>query len=147
MLDARKPILSSSRTTVSPGAPRSRTSAEIDLRLSSISLHLPNTSIRSACAPLVMNVFVPFTTIVSPRGSKRVVMPVASDPAFGSVACAVDGRVLTMHRRDVLVVVNTGAEAATVEVGDREVLFATPSGVTRAGGTLGVPPHAGALLR
>jgi maltooligosyltrehalose trehalohydrolase len=74
-------------------------------------------------------------------------LPQLTDPAFGSVACAVDGRVLTMHRRDVLVVVNTGAEAATVEVGDREVLFATPSGVTRAGGTLGVPPHAGALPR
>ena len=60
-------------------------SAEIAPRLSAISLHFPKTSMRSACAPLVMKVLVPVTAISSPRGSKRVVMPVASDPAVGSV--------------------------------------------------------------
>ena len=69
-----------------------------------------------------------------------------TDPGFGTISCTVDGSLFTMRRGDLLVVVNTGGAPATVEAGDRDVLFETPSGVTRDGGTLTVPPHAGALL-
>ena len=51
-----------------------------------------------------------------------------------------------MRRGDLLVVVNTGDSATEVEVGDREVLFETPSGVVVRDGVLSVPAHAGALL-
>ena len=45
------------------------------------------------------------------------------------------------------VVVNTG-ETEVVVVDERtEVLFSTPAGVVADGGTITVPPHAGALLR
>jgi len=43
-------------------------------------------------------------------------------------------------------VVNTGADAVTLDVGEREVLFATPSGVALDAGSLAVPGHAGSLL-
>ena len=80
-------------------------------------------------------------------GTLRRELPQLTDPSFGSVSCAVDGRVLSMRRGDLLVVVNTGEEPAEVQVGDREVLFETPAGVGVRDGVASVPPHAGALLR
>jgi maltooligosyltrehalose trehalohydrolase len=80
-------------------------------------------------------------------GRLRRELPQLTDPSFGSVSCTVEGRVLTMRRGDLLVVVNTGEEAAEVQVGERDVLFETPAGVGVRGGTASVPPHAGALLR
>jgi hypothetical protein len=52
-----------------------------------------------------------------------------------------------MRRGDLLVVVNAGAAPAELEVGEREVLFETPTGVKVVDGRLAVPGHAGALLR
>jgi maltooligosyltrehalose trehalohydrolase len=52
-----------------------------------------------------------------------------------------------MRRGDLLVVVNAGDTAATTEVGPREVLFETPTGVALEGTTLSLPPHTGAMLR
>ena len=51
-----------------------------------------------------------------------------------------------MTRGDLLVVVNFGDEPATVEVGHRDLVFETESGVDLDGGELTLPPHAGALL-
>ena len=79
-------------------------------------------------------------------GRLRRELPQLTDPSFGSVSCTVEGRLLTMRRGDLLVVVNTGADAVTLDVGDREVLFETPSGVTIDAGALAVPGHAGTLL-
>ncbi len=73
-------------------------------------------------------------------------LPQLTDPSFGSVSCTVDDRVFTMRRGDLLVVVNTGERSAEVEVGDREVLFETPTGVVLDGGALTVPAHVGALV-
>ncbi|HEY6932628.1 MAG TPA: malto-oligosyltrehalose trehalohydrolase [Marmoricola sp.] len=79
----------------------------------------------------------------------RRTIPALTDPSFSTVSCTVDedARVFTMRRGDVLVVVNFGDSAASVEVGDRDVLFETPSGVAAGEGVLSLPPHAGALLR
>ena len=44
-----------------------------------------------------------------------------------------------MRRGDVLVAVNFGETAVTVAVGEREVLFGTPSGVTVSEGTMTLP--------
>ena len=79
-------------------------------------------------------------------GGLRRELPQLTDPSFGSVSCTVDGRLFTMRRGDLMVVVNTGDSAVSLEVGEREVLFGTPSGVTVDGGTLSVPAHAGTLL-
>lgn len=79
-------------------------------------------------------------------GELRRTLPQLTDPSFGAVSCTVTGRVLTMTRGDLLVVVNTGAEPAEVEVGEREVLFATPAGVDVRAGTALLPAHAGGLL-
>lgn len=79
-------------------------------------------------------------------GRLRRELPQLTDPAFGSVSCTVDGRLFTMGRGDLLVVVNTGDEPATTEVGEREVLFETPAGVDVRDGVLSVPAHAGAIL-
>ena len=73
-------------------------------------------------------------------------LPQLTDPSFGSVSCTVEGRLFTMRRGDLLVVVNTGAEAVTLEVGEREVLFETPAGVSVEAGLLSVPAHGGTLL-
>ncbi|WP_210648891.1 malto-oligosyltrehalose trehalohydrolase [Nocardioides sp. SYSU D00065] len=73
-------------------------------------------------------------------------LPQLTDPAFGSVSCTVEGRLFAMRRGDLLVVVNTGDDAASLEVGERDVLFETPAGVTLDGATLSVPAHAGCLL-
>ena len=80
-------------------------------------------------------------------GRLRRELPQLTDPSFGSVSCTVEGRLFTMRRGDLLVVVNTGEEPATLDVAEREVLFETPTGVRVDGGTVTVPPHAGALLR
>lgn len=74
-------------------------------------------------------------------------LPELTDPAFGSVSCSVEGRLFTMRRDDLLVVVNAGETPVSVTVDAVEVLFQTPAGVTLGEGTLEVPPHAGALLR
>jgi maltooligosyltrehalose trehalohydrolase len=74
-------------------------------------------------------------------------LPQLTDPSFGSVSCSVDGRLFTMRRDDLLVVVNAGEVPATLDVDAGEVLFQTPTGVALDGGTLEVPPHTGALLR
>ncbi|GAA1446474.1 malto-oligosyltrehalose trehalohydrolase [Mycobacterium cookii] len=79
-------------------------------------------------------------------GRLRRELPQLTDPEFGAVSCTVDGRLFTMRRDDVLVVVNTGDSATELEVGDREVLFETPAGVVVRDGVLSVPAHAGALL-
>ena len=83
--EARIPILSSVRSTVKPGAPFSITRAVIEPRSSSISDHLPNSRIKSATSPEVMKILPPSMTTSSPSGAKRVFIPVASDPAPGSV--------------------------------------------------------------
>ena len=83
--EARWPILSSMRVVEKPGVPFSTTSAEIAPLASAISDHLPNNSIRSQTLPLVMKVLPPSTMISSPAGVNLVVMPVASEPALGSV--------------------------------------------------------------
>jgi maltooligosyltrehalose trehalohydrolase len=80
-------------------------------------------------------------------GRLRRELPELTDPAFGSVSCDVDGRLFSMRRGDLLVVVNAGAEPVEVEVGEREVLFETPSGVSVGDGRMIVPAHAGALVR
>ena len=79
-------------------------------------------------------------------GRLRRELPQLTDPAFGSVSCTVEGRLFTMRRGDLLVVVNAGDTAATTEVGEREVLFETPAGVDVRDGVLSVPAHAGTLL-
>ena len=79
-------------------------------------------------------------------GRLRRELPQLTDPAFSSVSCTVEGRLFTMRRGDVLVAVNFGESAVTVDVGKREVLFATPAGVTMSEGTMTLPRHAGALL-
>ncbi len=65
--------------------PFSKINAEIAWRGSSTSLHFPNSRIRSATSPLVINILPPETTILSPSGVNRVVICVASEPASGSV--------------------------------------------------------------
>ena len=80
-------------------------------------------------------------------GRLRRELPQLTDPDFGAVSCTVDGRLFTMRRGDLLVVVNTGDSATELEVGEREVLFETPAGVVVRDGVLSVPAHAGALLR
>lgn len=79
-------------------------------------------------------------------GRLRRELPQLTDPAFGSVSCTVEGRLFTMRRGDLLVVVNAGDEPATTDVGEREVLFETPAGVVVRDGALSVPAGAGALL-
>jgi maltooligosyltrehalose trehalohydrolase len=76
----------------------------------------------------------------------RRTIPALTDPAFASTSCTVEGRVFTMQRGDVLMVVNFGDTAASVPAGSRSVIFETPSGVSLIDGALSVPPHAGALL-
>ena len=80
-------------------------------------------------------------------GRLRRELPQLTDPDFGAVSCTVDGRLFTMRRGDLLVVVNTGGSATELQVGEREVLFETPAGVVVRDGVLSVPAHAGALLR
>jgi len=88
-------------------------------------------------------------------GRLRRQLPEVTDPAFTGVECTADEerRVFTMLRAGTLwTAVNFGDTATDLEVprGDRssaEVLFSTPAGAELAGGTLRLPPHAGALVR
>ena len=68
-----------------PGVPFSTTIAEIASFAPAISDHFPKSRIRSATSPLEMKVLPPSITTASPAGVKRVFMPVASEPALGSV--------------------------------------------------------------
>ncbi len=77
----------------------------------------------------------------------RRTIPALTDPSFASTSCTVDGRVFTMQRGDVLMVVNFGDGPASLPAGSRAVVFETPSGVSLTYGSLSLPPHAGALLR
>jgi maltooligosyltrehalose trehalohydrolase len=77
----------------------------------------------------------------------RRTIPALTDPSFSSTSCAVEGRVFTMQRGDVLMVVNFGDDAASVPADSRSVIFETPSGVSLTDGSLSLPAHAGALLR
>jgi maltooligosyltrehalose trehalohydrolase len=80
-------------------------------------------------------------------GRLRRELPQLTDPSFGSVSCAVEGRLFTMRRDDLLVVVNAGEVEVTMDVEPGgEVLFQTPTGVVLDEGTLTVPAHAGALV-
>ncbi|RYB95128.1 malto-oligosyltrehalose trehalohydrolase [Nocardioides oleivorans] len=69
-----------------------------------------------------------------------------TDPDFATVSCSVDGRLFTMRRGDLVVLVNAGETEVSVDVDAHEVLFETPSGVELDDGLLTIPPHAGALL-
>lgn len=80
-------------------------------------------------------------------GRLRRELPQLTDPSFDEVSCSVEGRLFTMRRGDLLVVVNVGETEVTLDVDATEVLFETPSGVELDGGTVVVPPHGGALLR
>lgn len=80
-------------------------------------------------------------------GRLRRELPQLTDPSFEEVSCSVEGRLFTMRRGDLLVVVNVGETEVTLDVDATEVLFETPSGVELDGATVVVPPHGGALLR
>jgi maltooligosyltrehalose trehalohydrolase len=76
-------------------------------------------------------------------------LPQLTDPSFEHVRCTADEetRLFTMHRRDVVVVVNFGTEPASTEVdAGLTMLFETESGVDLAETTVTLPGHAGALL-
>ncbi len=85
VVEARMPILSSLRPKESPGVSLGTYSAEMASLAFAVPSIFPKTRYRSATSPLVMKILFPSTTISSPSGMKRVVMPVASDPALGSV--------------------------------------------------------------
>ncbi len=93
----------------------------------------------------------------------RRARPELTDPSFASVTAQADEKtgVFTLRRTPTggraalgnpagsLLVVNTSAHEATVEVGATGpggVLFAGPGGVTLSGTTLRVPPHVGAVV-
>lgn len=80
-------------------------------------------------------------------GRLRRELPQLTDPAFGSVSCSVEGRLFTMRRGDLVLLVNAGETEVSVPVDASEVLFATPAGVDLDDGTITVPAHVGALLR
>jgi len=89
----------------------------------------------------------------------RRALPELTDPAFTHVRCEVDEerRMFLMERSvtrrgvvhggAVAIVVNFGDDQAQVDLHVGEVLFQTPSGVTRTDSTLTLPAHAGALVR
>ncbi|HEU4810999.1 MAG TPA: malto-oligosyltrehalose trehalohydrolase [Nocardioides sp.] len=76
--------------------------------------------------------------------------PELTDPSLDHVSCTVDeqSRLFTMHRGDLVIVVNFGDAPATVDLGGPgEVLFETFAGVDLgASGALTLPRHAGALV-
>jgi maltooligosyltrehalose trehalohydrolase len=82
-------------------------------------------------------------------GELRRTLPELTDPAFTHVRCEVDEerRLFVMHRGEATIAVNFGDAPAPMEVGDVELLFETPSGITLADGVLTLPAHAGALVR
>jgi maltooligosyltrehalose trehalohydrolase len=76
-------------------------------------------------------------------------LPQLTDPSFARTRCMVDeeSRLFTMHRGEVVVVVNFGDHAVTTEVRLGLVAcFETGSGVELDGSALTLPGHAGALL-
>jgi maltooligosyltrehalose trehalohydrolase len=76
-------------------------------------------------------------------------LPELTDPAFARNRCVIDEdtRLFTLHRGDVVIVVNFGTEPTTTTVGDGlDLRFETESGVDLDGATLTVPGHGGALL-
>jgi maltooligosyltrehalose trehalohydrolase len=79
----------------------------------------------------------------------RRARPELTDPAFGHNACLVDeeARLFEMWRGDLHVVVNFGDAEAVIELDEPgELLFETGPGVTVAGTTLTLAPHAGAVV-
>ena len=74
--------------------------------------------------------------------------PDLTDPDFRRTRCTVDedARTFTMTRGRLLVALNLGEQPATLEVGERPVLFATPAGGQVRGGVVELAPHAGVLL-
>jgi maltooligosyltrehalose trehalohydrolase len=74
--------------------------------------------------------------------------PELTDPAFARVACTVDeaARVFVMKRGELLVAANLGEAEATIGVGVGSLLFETGPGVSLAGRTLHLSPHAGAVV-
>ncbi|WP_246210383.1 malto-oligosyltrehalose synthase [Nocardioides piscis] len=83
-------------------------------------------------------------------GRLRRELPELTDPDLRKVEVEVDeeARTLVLRRGAVTVVVNVGPQAADVAVaGANEVLFATPAGVELRDGVVGIPAHAGVLLR
>jgi len=75
-------------------------------------------------------------------------LPQLTDPSLARTACTADEEhgVLTMHRGSVLVAVNVGEAATTVDVDPGELAFRTGPGVTLHGRELTLPAHAGALV-
>jgi malto-oligosyltrehalose synthase/malto-oligosyltrehalose trehalohydrolase len=75
-------------------------------------------------------------------------LPELTDPDMRRTRCTVDGSVLVMRRGDVVVVANFGDSAATVDLGAvaLDLLWTTPTPVDLRGGTVVLPPHAGAVL-
>jgi maltooligosyltrehalose trehalohydrolase len=79
----------------------------------------------------------------------RSELPDLTDPSFEHTRCTVDeaARLFTMHRGDVLVVVNFGPGTARVEVAPGlRLRFETEARVELDGTSLTLPGHAGALL-
>ncbi len=80
-------------------------------------------------------------------GELRRALPDLTDPAFGAISCTVEGRVFSLRRGAVLMVVNFGDAAAEVDVAQGlDLVFGTPSRPALADDRLHLPPHAGALL-
>jgi maltooligosyltrehalose trehalohydrolase len=76
-------------------------------------------------------------------------LPALTDPAFARNRAEVDEdtRLFTLHRGEVVVVVNFGTDGAATKLAEGlELRFETESGVDLDAGTLTVPGHAGALL-
>lgn len=80
-------------------------------------------------------------------GRLRRELPQLTDPSFASLSASVEGRLLTLRRSDLVLLVNAGETEVSVDVDAAEVLFETPAGASLDGGTVTLPPHAGALVR
>ncbi|CAM3689241.1 malto-oligosyltrehalose trehalohydrolase [Nocardioides zeicaulis] len=80
-------------------------------------------------------------------GRLRRELPQLTDPSFASLSASVEGRLFTLRRSDVVLLVNAGETEVSLDVDAAEVLFETPSGVRLDAGTVTLPPHAGALVR
>jgi len=80
--------------------------------------------------------------------SLRRRLPELTDPDMRRTRCTVEGSAFVMRRGDVVVVANFGDSAATVDLGSvpLDLLWSTPTPVELRGGTVVLPPHAGAVL-
>ncbi|MFC7497127.1 MULTISPECIES: malto-oligosyltrehalose trehalohydrolase [unclassified Nocardioides] len=80
-------------------------------------------------------------------GRLRRELPDATDPSFGSVACAADveRRLFTMWRGDLLVALNLGDRPVDLDA-HGELLVETGGGAELVGGRLRLPPHVGAVV-